>query len=48
VQKVSDLLKRVNEELKEIDPMPWHQAALLGIAVTVMILMAVLGDYVSW
>ena len=46
MQKVS-VWSKLAEELKEIDPMPWHQAALLGIAFAVMLMMCLYGNYVD-
>jgi hypothetical protein len=46
VRKVSALSKLV-EQLDHLDPMPWNQVILLGVAFSVLILMAVLGDFVS-
>ena len=46
MQKVSVWSKLVNQ-LDNIDPMPWNQAILLGVAFGALILMAVIGDYVS-
>ena len=36
------------EQLDHLDPMPWHQAALLGVALFVMLCLAVIGGYTSW
>ena len=46
MQKVSVWSKLV-EKLDHIDPMPWHQAVLLGIAFAVMIMMCLYGNYVD-
>ena len=40
-------LGRMCKYLKNLDPMPWNQAMLLGFAFVALMLMAVLGDYVQ-
>ena len=40
-------LGRICKYLKDLDPMPWNQAILLGVAFFAMICLAIFGDYVS-
>ena len=40
-------LGRILKGLHNIDPHPWHQSVLLGIAFAVLILMCLFGNYVD-
>ena len=41
------MIKKLLYQLENIDPMPWHQATLLAIALTALIMLAIFGNYVD-
>lgn len=41
------ILKKLITNLDHLDPTPWHQAALLGLAFFALICLAVFGNYID-
>ena len=41
------LLRWINENLNELDPTPWHQAALLGFAFFALLCLCFFGNFVD-
>ena len=36
------MIKKLIEKLDHLDPMPWHQAVLMGVGLFILIVMALL------
>jgi hypothetical protein len=39
------MIKKFVQQLNNIDPMPWNQAALLAVAFCVMIVISIFGNF---